>query len=333
MGAIDGVSVIITAYCAEGSVARAVRSALDQRGVREVIVIDDASPDSTAAAARGADDGSGRLRVIRLDRNAGPAAARNLGVAAGRAPFIAILDADDYLRPDRFAAMPDRDWDLIADDIAFVPEGSAPPTLTAPATGRLRALDFVEFVGRNISRRGAPRSELGFLKPVIRRAALDRLGLRYDESLRLGEDFILYATALARGARFMLTQHCGYVAEVRAGSLSGRHRTEDLAALVQADRQLRDELSRTGAPAARRAILRRHLAALEQKVATRRYLDDKRRVGLTRATLSLARRPDRLIGAAIELLDGIAQRRRSTPLPPVRMLFEATEFDSVADPG
>ena len=48
-----------------------------------VIVVDDASPDATADQARAGDDGSGRLKVMRLDVNGGPAAARNLALPSG----------------------------------------------------------------------------------------------------------------------------------------------------------------------------------------------------------------------------------------------------------
>ncbi len=97
------ICVVIPAFDAAATIARAVRSALAEREVSEVIVVDDASRDATAAAAARADDGSGRLRLIRFDANRGPAAARNAAIAASRAPFVAILDADDYLVAGRFA--------------------------------------------------------------------------------------------------------------------------------------------------------------------------------------------------------------------------------------
>lgn len=328
MGAIGRVCVVITAFDAEPTIARAVRSALAQPEVREVIVVDDVSRDGTPAAAAAADDGSRRLKIIRFTENQGPSAARNAAFAAASEPFLAILDADDYFLPGRFAGIEDEGWDFLADNIAFVPEGSAPPAIPAIAAPRHRVLGFAEFIERNISRRGRPRSELGFLKPVIRREALTRLGLAYDEKLRLGEDFILYAAALARGARFLLSERCGYVAEVRPGSLSGRHRTEDLAALAAADQVLAAELERIGAPAADRALLQSHIAALGQKVATRRYLDHKHEAGLLRATLSLATRPAQFTRAVHEIVDGKLRRRIPTALPPVRMLFEPGEFDA-----
>ena len=58
----------------------------------EVVVVDDASSDSTPRiAARFAD----RLRYVRRERNGGPAAARNLGMETARGDIIAFLDADD----------------------------------------------------------------------------------------------------------------------------------------------------------------------------------------------------------------------------------------------
>lgn len=326
MPGVDQVAVVITAYRAERSIARAIRSALSQHEVSQVVVVDDASDDGTSAAANGADDGSGRLTLIRLPVNRGPSAARNVAFAAATAPLLSILDADDVLLPGRFAALDDGgDWDLLADNIAFVPEGAGVPPRDALGAGRRqRALSIDEFVDRNIPRPGRPRAELGFLKPVIRRAMLDRLDVRYDESLRLGEDFILYLTAMLRGARFALSEHPGYVAEVRAGSLSGRHATADLAALADADRRLIAASRHTATPQQQR-LLRRHLRSLEQKVATRRLLDRKREVGPLRALAGAAVSPLRLVRSLGELAR--ARGTSPAPPPPLRLLMQADEFD------
>ena len=109
-------------------------SALDQQEVHDVIVVDDASTDETANSARSVDDGTGRLRVTRLEANGGPSVARNHAVALSGAPLIAILDADDFYLPGRFRPLlAQPDWDFIADNVAFVGEaapaaaGCAPP--------------------------------------------------------------------------------------------------------------------------------------------------------------------------------------------------------------
>src|SRR5205823_3162308 len=66
----------------------------------EVVVVDDASTDATAATARDAG-----ARVVRLERAGGPAAARNAGVAATSAPLLAFTDADCEPAPGWLAAL------------------------------------------------------------------------------------------------------------------------------------------------------------------------------------------------------------------------------------
>lgn len=101
-------SVVIPTYGRAEPLERAVASALRQDVDLEVIVIDDASPTPIALSQDGA-------RVVRLDANAGPAAARNAGVAAASADWIAFLDSDDVwlpetLRPRLDAARAGGDW-------------------------------------------------------------------------------------------------------------------------------------------------------------------------------------------------------------------------------
>lgn len=273
------ICVIVAAHNAARTIRGAVRSALAEPEAAEVVVVDDASTDETAAVARAADDGTGRLSVLRCDVNGGPAAARNLAIAHSRAPLIAILDADDFFVSGRFAAMLAREgWDLIADNVMFVaeagyemPSDPVPQFMAEPAY-----LDLPTFIEGNISRAGAHRAELGFLKPVVRRAFLDRHGIRYDETLRLGEDYELYIRALARGARFQIIKSCGYGAVVRADSLSGRHSTADLERLANADlRLLRNE----ELDAASRRALERHEREVRNRFRFRCFLDLKAEQG------------------------------------------------------
>jgi succinoglycan biosynthesis protein ExoU len=272
------ICVVVAAHNAARTIEGAVRSALAEPEVAEIVVVDDASTDETAATARAADDGTGRLSVIRLDMNGGPAAARNLAIAHSRAPLIAILDADDFLVPGRFAAMLGSDgWDLIADNVMFVAGAYvAVPSAVPRFMAEPAYLGLPAFIEGNISRAGAHRVELGFLKPVVRRAFLDRQDLRYDEALRLGEDYELYVRALARGARFQVIKSCGYGATVRADSLSGRHSTADLERLADADlRLLRNE----ELDAASRRALERHERDVRNRYRFRRFLDLKAEQG------------------------------------------------------
>lgn len=309
------VCVIITARDAHSTIGKAVGSALAEAEVGEVIVIDDVSSDGTAQAAQAADDGTDRLRIIRLDRNIGPAAARNLAIAESRAPILAILDADDFFVPGRLAALlAHENWDAAADNIIFMSAADAAtftsdelPTVDDAAI----ALDLETFIRGNISTPGKPRGELGFMKPLIRRAFLDAHGLRYDERLRLGEDFILYAQMLAKGARFRLSRRCGYVAVERPGSLSGRHRTADLEALLEADDALIATLS-----GACRAALASHRRQLAVNARYRRLIDDRHQAGIARALLALGRSPGLIPPVLARLLRDKLFPPPAPPRPP-----------------
>jgi succinoglycan biosynthesis protein ExoU len=278
------VCVIIAAKNGAPTIAVAIASALREPEVAEIIVVDDASTDDTAAVAHAADDGSGRLKVIRLDVNRGPSFARNVAIAASKSPFISILDADDFFLEGRFRQLfAVAHWDFAADNIMLVGD-DATADLTKIVAPRFAAepefLDVERFVEGNISRRGVQRGELGFLKPVISRAFLDEHRLRYDEDLRLGEDYELYARALAQGARFKVIRTCGYGAIVRADSLSGRHGTQDLKRLADADLRL---LQIETLPPGARSVLRRHERQVRDKFRHRNFLDVKAQRGLASA--------------------------------------------------
>lgn len=320
--------VIIAAKNAAGTIPRAIGSALREKRVAEVVVVDDGSTDATAQVARAADDGSGRLAVLSLDRNRGPAFARNHAIAHSRAPLIAILDADDFFLKGRFDRLVDGDdWDFVADNIVFLDaRGDLSEPVIPGFVAEPRQLDLAGFIEGNISRRGASRGEIGFLKPVMRRAFLDSHGLRYNEELRLGEDYELYARALALGARYRIVHHCGYGAVVRPDSLSGRHRTLDLKRLCEADRAL---LASTGLPEVAATWLRRHERHIRGRYELRHFLDVKAESGLLRAARHALANPTALPaiigGVAADKLDAFrarGHRRSETPAPP-RLLLQA----------
>jgi succinoglycan biosynthesis protein ExoU len=254
------VAVIIPAYNAEKTIGAAVWSALAQPEVAELVVVDDGSSDATREAACGCDDGTRRLQVI-TQANAGPSAACNRGVALTTAPVWCVLDADDAFAPHRIAALLEgvgEHWDLAADALVFrFPDGeqrALRPSLD------IETLTLTSFVRGNIPQRKTPRSELGYLQPLKRRAFFDELGLRFDPSVRFAEDYMFYAIALAQGARFLWTTGTGYIANVTPGSLSHSPTTADYERLIRFDQELLERRS----PAASSA-LRAHARMMRLK--------------------------------------------------------------------
>jgi glycosyltransferase involved in cell wall biosynthesis len=88
------VSVVIPTHNRAGLLPETARSVLAQEGVSlELLVVDDGSSDGTEEALRSIADT--RLRYLRLERQSGPAAARNRGVEDAKGHWIAFLDDDD----------------------------------------------------------------------------------------------------------------------------------------------------------------------------------------------------------------------------------------------
>jgi len=100
---MNSVSVIIPAYNAQRTIGAALES-VGQQSLRafEVLVVDDGSTDATAEEAKRF---SGALNLTVLGQgNAGPAAARNLGIRTAQGRYCAFLDADDVMLADRLQA-------------------------------------------------------------------------------------------------------------------------------------------------------------------------------------------------------------------------------------
>lgn len=260
------VDVLIAAWNREDTVERAMLSALNEPEVGKVIVIDDGSTDSTLAIAqRVAFEFGERVVVRRLENDIGPAAARNLGLELATAPWVAVLDADDFFLRGRlrYLFLHTDDYDFVADNLLQVREGDAiAQSVMQEKSDMLQPLNLEEFVLGNVSRPGHDRKELGFLKPLMRRSFLDHHGLRYDESLRLGEDYVLYARALALRARFVVTPATGYVSVVRPDSISGKHSLGDLERLRDADLGLRSIVRLT---ARERRAIDRHYRSVDAR--------------------------------------------------------------------
>ncbi len=306
MTASPQVAVIIAAFNAQDTIGKAVKSALLQPECHEVVVVDDASSDQTSAKAKEAAAGDPRLQVIRNSQNCGPARSRNIAIAQSSAPYIAILDGDDFFLADRFAPMfLQPEWDFCADNIVFITaEEQIARFRSASKENPLksRQLDISRFISGNLPRNGRPRGELGFLKPVMRRAFLEQHGLFYSEDCRLGEDFLFYVEALAQGARYTVISSLGYAALLRENSLSGKHSVDDLAALFTHEMSLleRLELDRE----AKEKLVRRTRSTL-RRLHHRQVLASKANGGRVRGVMTGLTRPMSFIDIAKDKLNNL----------------------------
>lgn len=220
------VSVIMANWRGERYLAQAIASVLAQvMGDLELLVADDASDDRSLEVARAAAAADGRVRVLPAPSNEGPSAARNRALEAARGEWVAVVDSDDLLHPRRFEVLLDAAQglgaDMVADDMAFFGEGpgAGGRTLLGPLDLRAaRMVDPAFFVRSNDAGNDLP--SLGYLKPLVRRAAVG--DLRYDPLVRVGEDYDLYLRLLLRGARFALLPLPLYLYRRHGTSLSHR---------------------------------------------------------------------------------------------------------------
>jgi succinoglycan biosynthesis protein ExoO len=202
------VSVIIPAYNAEDSLPQAIDSALAQTFCDlEVIVIDDFSADKTLDIAVAFEHSSeGRVRILKNDSNVGPGESRNRGISVATGDWIAFLDADDKWLPERLQklSMYFPDADVVSDDLRVERAGRSTASflrsrgVKLAGSVQLRAIDMASY-------------HLGPLKPVIRTSFLREHQLRFDPSLRVGEDFTLFVELLLAGARWTLSPDAYYV--------------------------------------------------------------------------------------------------------------------------
>ena len=95
------ISVVLPVYNGTATLDRALRSLKAQLfSGWELVAVDDGSTDATHEVLQGWAAGDARIRVVRLEENRGPAAARNAGLQIARGRWIAYLDHDDDYCPD-----------------------------------------------------------------------------------------------------------------------------------------------------------------------------------------------------------------------------------------
>jgi len=241
-------SVVVPVYRTGTLAVRAVESALAQVGVTvEVIAVDDGSGDETATLLKAIADP--RFRLVEQPDNRGAAAARNHAIARAGGEWIALLDSDDWFAPNRLASLLDTasatDADMVADDLRLVPHGATAHVgrLFGGRMTSLRMFDTAAFV-RAATRGDATFVTAGLIKPILRRAFLERHDLRYHERLTAHEDYHFYVRCLLRGATLGVVPEAYYFYTTgRPGALTVGRRVVNADQALAANSALLEEAS------------------------------------------------------------------------------------------
>ncbi|MEU6001503.1 bifunctional glycosyltransferase family 2 protein/CDP-glycerol:glycerophosphate glycerophosphotransferase [Streptomyces sp. NPDC047197] len=99
-------SVVVPAHRVQGYLRECLDSVLDQSCTDlELIVVEDASPDASAAIAAECAERDPRVQLVRLPAHAGPGPARNIGADRATGTHLLFLDGDDLLLPGALEAI------------------------------------------------------------------------------------------------------------------------------------------------------------------------------------------------------------------------------------
>ncbi len=241
------VSVIIANYNGAAYLAEAIRSARRQtlRNI-EIIVSDDGSTDDSVRIVRRLMAEDPRIRLLQDRQNRGPGAARNKALSVAEGDWIAVIDSDDLMHPDRLRRLIEAahgdSAEFAADNVLeFFEDGSAPPRplLTGDWLSGPRWVDIVDYVEGNLFYVRGPA--LGYLKPLFKASAL--ADYRYDETLIIGEDYDLVARLLHSNKKLRVYPTPWYFYRKHKASLSHRANKNALRALKIANGRLLDQIS------------------------------------------------------------------------------------------
>jgi len=252
------VSVVIAAYNHAPFLAQRLRSVLEQRYTdMEIIFLDDASTDDTAAAfAPFADDP--RIRAVFNDTNTGNAYVQaNRGVDLARGEYVWVAQGDDHAHPDFLATLVPileanpRVGIAYCQSLAVDEQGREIESLSR-ATARLDPTrwqaDFINDGRDEIRRFLIHRNTIPTLSAVLfRKSVLAAVG-GFDESLRLSGDYLTWTRMLMRSDIGFNARPMNYF-RYHGGSVRRRSSNEGL--LIQGRyrvlQALREELGLSGA--------------------------------------------------------------------------------------
>lgn len=159
------VTVIIPSFNSELFLSRSVESALASEGVDvAVIVVDDASTDSSWKIAKGLAAKNPNISLIRNPVRQGPFYSRNLGLVQAKTEFVAFLDSDDVQAPDRL----EKQTRPLVEDSNLV-----------ATYCQLRRWD------RDL-RQSLTEPQLGYITPVFRKSLVQEVG--FFDTVRFGGD-------------------------------------------------------------------------------------------------------------------------------------------------
>lgn len=221
------VSVIIPVHNGEAHLRECLDSVLTQTldGL-EVIVVDDASTDSTGQILHEYEQAArGDVRLITQGVNQGVSAARNRGLEAARGTYLAFVDADDMVRPRMYEHLVETAERLRVDVVSCAIQllddrGVLSRPVPYPMTPGVR---HDERAVRTLLETGFTSKLLWFpSRSVYRRSLVKEHGIQFDSQIRKGEDSLFNLEVLNRAHGCAAVTDSYYLYRKHAASVTAR---------------------------------------------------------------------------------------------------------------
>ena len=208
------VSVIVPFYNAESHIKKCLDVLLNQDFIEpfEIIMVDDASTDNSQNIIKM--QNSPLLKLYSLPSNAGPSAARNVGLKNAKGEYVFFLDVDDVISTSTLKILynhaKENDFDLVFSDKKRIEnsQNRRENIFVYPADKTFSNSDITEAIKQRISNPLHTEGVVGLHAKLIKRSIIIQNNLSFEEKLKFLEDevFMFDVLAFTRSMKYVRKQ-------------------------------------------------------------------------------------------------------------------------------
>ena len=208
------VSVIVPFYNAESHIKKCLDVLLNQDFIEpfEIIMVDDASTDNSQNIIKM--QNSPLLKLCSLPSNAGPSAARNVGLKNAKGEYVFFLDVDDIISTSTLKILynhaKENDFDLVFSDKKRIEnsQNRRENIFVYPADKTFSNSDITEAIKQRISNPLHTEGVVGLHAKLIKRSIIIQNNLSFEEKLKFLEDevFMFDVLAFTRSMKYVRKQ-------------------------------------------------------------------------------------------------------------------------------
>lgn len=208
------VSVIVPFYNAESHIKKCLDVLLNQDFIEpfEIIMVDDASTDNSQNIIKM--QNSPLLKLCSLPSNAGPSAARNVGLKNAKGEYVFFLDVDDVISTSTLKILynhaKENDFDLVFSDKKRIEnsQNRRENIFVYPADKTFSNSDITEAIKQRISNPLHTEGVVGLHAKLIKRSIIIQNNLSFEEKLKFLEDevFMFDVLAFTRSMKYVRKQ-------------------------------------------------------------------------------------------------------------------------------